>query len=179
MIYAIPQLYSSLGCFQRIQEYLQKDPRRDSRLLVAPSNRKQSSAALEPLASAHDTMELQPLKRARHELDIGTSITKPIVTIRDGSFGWHKTGPATVQGVDLQLSGPSLTIVVGPVGCGKSTLLKGILGETLNFTGSLKFSSLESAFCDQVPWINSGTLRENIIGHLEFDDVWYKSIIYA
>ncbi|KAH8694908.1 ABC transporter [Talaromyces proteolyticus] len=181
MIYAIPQLYSALGCFQRIQEYIQKEPRHDSRQLIMPFDRKQSYAQLEPSASTYNQMELQSLKRPAHESDTeaSTTICKSMVAIRDGSFGWHKTGPATVQGIDLQLSGPSLTIVVGPVGCGKSTLLKSILGETFNLTGSLNILSLESAFCDQIPWIKSGTLRENIIGHLEFDDVWYKAIIYA
>ncbi|QKX58862.1 uncharacterized protein TRUGW13939_05990 [Talaromyces rugulosus] len=178
VIYAIPQLYSALGCFQRIQEYIQKEPRHDSRLLIIPSERKQSYAQLEPSASApaQDQMELQSLKRPVHESDTETSTTtcKPMVAIRDASFGWHKTGPAIIQGIDLQLSGSSLTIVVGPVGCGKSTLLKSILGETFNLAGSLGLLSLESAFCDQIPWIKSGTLRENIIGHLEFDDIWYN-----
>ena len=43
----------------------------------------------------------------------------------------------------------------------------------------MQLSTREFAFCDQVPWIRNGTIRENIIGHLEFDATWYNSIVYA
>jgi ATP-binding cassette, subfamily C (CFTR/MRP), member 1 len=168
MIYAIPQLYSSLGCFQRIQEYLQKEPRHDLRQVITPSGRIQGDNHNDNL------LELQPLPKPARE-----SGDKHVLSVRDGSFGWHENNQTAIQGVNLHLPGPSLTMVVGPVGCGKSTFLKGLLGETSSFKGSVQLSTREFAFCDQIPWIRNGTIRENIIGHLEFDQVWYNSVIYA
>lgn len=158
---------------------MQKEIRKDSRLLVNPYHKEHNSAQPEHLVSVHNSMELQPLETSAREVDLEIPAMYPSVIVRDGSFGWHKIGPGTVQGIELQFSGPSLNIVVGPVGCGKSTLIKGLLGETLSMTGSLSVRSLESAFCDQIPWIRRGTIRENIIGHLEFDELWYKSVVYA
>lgn len=179
MIYAIPQLYSSLGCFQRIQEYLQKEPRRDLRKVITPSDHFQSGKHSE-IPGANDNMvELQPLPKQALQPDGGGSVDKQILSVRDGSFGWDGNHQTTIQGVNLHLPGLSLTMVVGPVGCGKSTFLKGLLGETSSFEGSIQLSTREFAFCDQVPWIRNGTIRENIIGHLDFDEVWYNSVIYA
>ncbi|RAO74265.1 uncharacterized protein BHQ10_010277 [Talaromyces amestolkiae] len=174
MIYAIPQLYSSLGCFQRIQEYLQQEHRRDLRKVET------TSVKQHVVSDANDNMlELQPLPKAARESEMGGSVDKQILSIRDGSFGWNRNRQSTIQGINIHLYGPSLTMVVGPVGCGKSTFLKGLLGETSSFEGSVQLSTREFSFCDQVPWIKNGTIRENIIGHLEFDEVWYNSIIYA
>jgi ABC-type bacteriocin/lantibiotic exporter with double-glycine peptidase domain len=124
-------------------------------------------------------MELQRLQQMADESDVGGGVDKQILNIRDGSFGWHENRQTTIQGVNLHLPGPSLTMVVGPVGSGKSTFLKGLLGETSSFKGSMQLSTREFAFCDQIPWIRHGTIRENIIGHLEFDEVLYNSVIYA
>ncbi|OKL56998.1 hypothetical protein UA08_07710 [Talaromyces atroroseus] len=179
MIYAIPQLYSSLGCFQRIQEYLQKEPRHDLRQVITPSDRIQGDKHLESSYVDVDLLELQPLPGPARESDVGVCVDKHILSIRDGSFGWHEDRQTAIQGVNLRLPEPSLTMVVGPVGCGKSTFLKGLLGETTSFKGSVQLSTREFAFCDQIPWIRNGTIRENIIGHLEFDEVWYNSVIYA
>lgn len=179
MIYAIPQFYSSLGCFQRIQEYLQKEPRRDLRKVIAPSDQIQSKNHLRDPCTNSELLELQPPRKPARESHVGFGINKQILSIRDGSFGWHENRPAAVQGVNLHLPGPSLTMVVGPVGSGKSTFLKGLLGETPSFKGSMQLSTREFAFCDQVPWIGNGTIRENIVGPLEFDEVWYNSVIHA
>lgn len=174
MIYAIPQLYSSLGCFQRIQEYLQQEHRRDLRKVET------TSVKQHVISDTNDNMlELQPLPKAARESEMGGSVDKQILSIRDGSFGWTRNRQSTIQGINIHLYGPSLTMVVGPVGCGKSTFLKGLLGETSSFEGSVQLSTREFSFCDQVPWIKNGTIRENIIDHLEFDEVWYNSIIYA
>ncbi|GAM37304.1 hypothetical protein TCE0_023r07121 [Talaromyces pinophilus] len=179
MIYAIPQLFSSQGCFQRIQEYLQKEPRHDLRQVITPSDRIQGDKYHGVSCTSGNLLELESLSNPARELDVGSRVDKQILSIRDGSFGWHENCQTTIQGVNLHLPGLSLTMVVGPVGCGKSTFLKGLLGETFTSKGSVQLSTREFAFCDQIPWIRNGTIRENIIGHLEFDEAWYNSVIFA
>jgi ATP-binding cassette, subfamily C (CFTR/MRP), member 1 len=179
MIYAIPQLFSSQGCFQRIQEYLQKEPRHDLRQVITPSDRIQGDKYHRVSCTSGNLLELESLSNPARELDVGSRVDKQILSIRDGSFGWHENCQTTIQGVNLHLPGLSLTMVVGPVGCGKSTFLKGLLGETFTSKGSVQLSTREFAFCDQIPWIRNGTIRENIIGHMEFDEAWYNSVIFA
>lgn len=179
MIYAIPQLYSSLGCLQRIQEYLQKETRCDLRQVTTTSDRIQANEQLKISSTKDGSLELVSLPKPARESNLGFGADNQILSIRDGSFGWDENRQTVIEGVNLHIPGPSLTIVVGPVGCGKSTFLKGLLGETPSFSGSVQLPTREFAFCDQTPWIRNGTIRENIICHLEFDEVWYNSVIHA
>lgn len=102
-----------------------------------------------------------------------------LVEIEDSGFSWA-TGNVKGQGIDWQARAEfqlslkhlsmrvrrgELLIVTGPVRSGKSTLLDAILGEVSCVYGSgvhLR-SDLRMAYCSQQPWIQAGSIRENII----------------
>jgi ABC-type lipoprotein export system ATPase subunit len=70
-------------------------------------------------------------------------------------------------------------MVVGPVGSGKSTLLRAILGEVPLLQGSIKRLSSPVAYCDQVPWLQNISIRQNIVGQDQFDKAWYQAVVSA
>lgn len=89
-----------------------------------------------------------------------------------------------LKDISINVPRSSITAITGPVGCGKSTLLKTLLGETLLLNGRIKVSSDEEgvAYCDQNPWLVSGTIRDNIVGdsnNPELDAEWYETTLWA
>lgn len=68
-------------------------------------------------------------------------------------------------------------MIVEPISCRKSTLIESILGDTLT-VGELSATNLSSvSYCAQIPWIQSRTILENIIGDRPMDKDWYQAVI--
>lgn len=65
----------------------------------------------------------------------------------------------------------------GPISCGKSTLLKCIIGETKLDSGVVTVGTKSIAYCDQETWLQNRTVRENVIGILEYVEAWYREVI--
>jgi ATP-binding cassette subfamily C (CFTR/MRP) protein 1 len=78
--------------------------------------------------------------------------------------------------VNLQIVKGSLTVIVGGVGSGKSSLLMGLLGEIRRTSGSVKIRGSVS-YCQQQTWMQSASLRDNILFGAEYDPVKYKRTI--
>lgn len=87
-------------------------------------------------------------------------------------------GHALLEELDLTIK-PGITVITGHVACGKSTLLDACLSECHIRHGSITRSFSRAAYCPQTPWIQSHTVRENIIGASKFDVEWYNFSIWA
>ncbi|KAI3894612.1 hypothetical protein MKW92_035428 [Papaver armeniacum] len=104
------------------------------------------------------------------------------VIIRDASCTWLNSNgedrSSVLNAITLDLPKGSLVVVIGEVGSGKSSLLNSILGETLLIHGSIhSFGSI--AYASQVPWILSGTVRDNILFGREYDAKRYAEVLQA
>jgi len=106
--------------------------------------------------------------------------TGAALSISNGTFGW-KAGQSVLTNISISLPISHFAFVIGPVASGKSSLCKTILGDIPIAAGEVRlhpsFSSV--AFCDQVPFLISGTLRHNIIGHLAFDQARFNEVIWT
>ncbi|XP_077976273.1 ATP-binding cassette sub-family C member 4-like [Styela clava] len=80
--------------------------------------------------------------------------------------------------VNVRVHAGKLVAVIGPVGSGKSSLLSAILGELPAAEGKTTVHG-NVVYSNQVPWIFSGTVRENILFGAEFDEVRYHEVIHA
>ncbi|KAI4723833.1 multidrug resistance-like protein [Aureobasidium sp. EXF-10728] len=155
LIGGLIELRSAIGCFARIETFLQAPARRDTRTIVVPQ-------------SSHS-----------HSLTGSNSANTSTVVMRNASFGWKDGDPLTVKSISLSVPNSSLVMVTGPVACGKSTLLKGILGETPLSEGTVELSSSNIAWCEQSPWLMNASIQRNIINFSQFDPELYASVIHA
>ncbi|KAI4848241.1 putative ABC transporter [Aureobasidium sp. EXF-8845] len=70
-----------------------------------------------------------------------------------------------------------ITAIIGSTGSGKSTLLREILRGQAYPNDPESCDQLRVAYCKQDPWIMSRTIRENIVGNLEFDKDWFDTTL--
>eukprot|EP00257_Ricinus_communis_P013433 XP_015570862.1 ABC transporter C family member 13 isoform X2 [Ricinus communis] len=94
------------------------------------------------------------------------------------SSGDEQQQNLVLNNVTVTLPKGSFIAIVGEVGSGKSSLLGAILGEMRFIRGSVH-SSGSRAYVPQVPWILSGTVRENILFGKNYDSERYLDTIKA
>ncbi|KAI9640923.1 hypothetical protein NHQ30_010764 [Ciborinia camelliae] len=178
MIQTFPQMMSAVGSFTRIQEFLTSECRKDDRICLQDSPTHHNFVSANVSVGAHssraDITEMKPLATTKSSNSKGTAIS-----VVDATFGWTKSGQATLEEINIVIQASSLTMIVGPVGCGKSTLVKSFLGETRVSKGFVYVSSREMSFCDQSSWLYNATARQNIIGVYDFEPLWYETVINA
>ncbi|GMH15889.1 hypothetical protein Nepgr_017730 [Nepenthes gracilis] len=104
------------------------------------------------------------------------------VVVHQACFSWSANcnGEQNFRLDDVSLSLPkgSFVVVVGEVGSGKSSLLNSILGEMQVIQGWVRRNGTV-AYVPQVPWILSGTIRENILFGMEYSSRRYTDVIHA
>ena len=83
-----------------------------------------------------------------------------------------------VKSFSFETKDETFVVITGPVGSGKSTLLSVIAGEIPVTEGNLQCCGT-IAYVPQMPWIFSGTLRENILFGRPFDCDKYIQTIRA
>ncbi|KAM7257289.1 hypothetical protein ACFE04_013030 [Oxalis oulophora] len=105
-----------------------------------------------------------------------------VITMHDACCTWSSSDKEKVDSVmkcvTLAIPKGSLVAVIGEVGSGKSSLLNSILGEMRLTHGSINLSG-SVAYVQQVPWILSGTVRDNILFGKIFDPKRYLDTIKA
>ncbi|KAJ3271363.1 hypothetical protein HDV01_006868 [Terramyces sp. JEL0728] len=78
----------------------------------------------------------------------------------------------------LNIAKGSLIGVVGPIGSGKSTLFSGLIGEAVRVNGTDNING-KIAYCQQIPWILSGSIEKNILFHQPLDNVKLNKCVAA
>lgn len=157
-IQAIPAVIQGVGCFDRIQKYCSKQHAQDN------SENPDAGENLQDESPGSFKMDkLRP--------------DGSVIEFKGQDFGWDKNASPVLHNVRLKIPDGLITMIVGPIGCGKSTLIESILGDTLT-AGDRSGTNLSSvAYCAQIPWIQSRTIRENIIRDRPMDKVWYQTVI--
>jgi ABC-type multidrug transport system fused ATPase/permease subunit len=84
---------------------------------------------------------------------------------------------------DVTFKQGAMNLVVGPTGCGKTSLLMALLGEMHYVpSGPGAWINLPTqhgvAFCAQEAWIQSLSIKDNILFGAPFDEARYKKVIY-
>ncbi|XP_058750305.1 ABC transporter C family member 8-like [Vicia villosa] len=101
------------------------------------------------------------------------------VEIQDGNFIWdHESVSPTLMDVNLGIKWGQKIAVCGPVGAGKSSLLYAILGEIPRISGTVNVGGT-LAYVSQSAWIQSGTVRDNILFGKPMDKTRYEKAIKA
>ncbi|KAL2332527.1 hypothetical protein Fmac_020108 [Flemingia macrophylla] len=104
------------------------------------------------------------------------------VFIQDACCTWSSSEDQALNlvlnHVTLSVSQGSFVAVIGEVGSGKSSLLYSVLGEMRCAHGSI-YSKESIAYVPQVPWILSGTVRDNILFGKSYDRERYTDTLQA
>ena len=101
----------------------------------------------------------------------------PQVSIENVTCDWKQVSehPA-LQNVSLIATDGQLVGISGPVGSGETSLLMCILEELPISSGKISCIG-KIAFVSQMPWVYSGTVRENILFGNQFDVQRYNNVI--
>ena len=105
--------------------------------------------------------------------------SKSWISLKNVSCSWNETDDLkTLQNISIEIGSKQLVAITGPVGCGKTSLLQAILGELPCHGGEITYAG-SIAYVPQLPWVFSGTVRENITFGKSLDAVRYQKIIQA
>jgi ATP-binding cassette subfamily C (CFTR/MRP) protein 4 len=88
------------------------------------------------------------------------------------------TNVVALQDVTVDFQPRQLTAIVGTVGGGKSALLQALVGE-LPVTSGRIVRNRSLAYAAQDSWIMDGTVRDNILMGLEYNQTWYYEVVTA
>jgi ABC-type multidrug transport system fused ATPase/permease subunit len=100
------------------------------------------------------------------------------IVFKHASFSYGAHGKIVLEDINLNIPKGSLLMVAGTVASGKSNLLKSILGD-LTVRGGECTESHSRAYVPQTPWTALGTVRDNIIFGLPYDEKFYRQVIHA
>ncbi|OKL55876.1 hypothetical protein UA08_08841 [Talaromyces atroroseus] len=121
-----------------------------------------------------DFME-EPNKETR----IGEALSdRSPISLESCSFAWPGKRSAVLSDASLTIP-QGLTVVCGVVGAGKSALLQALLGELDELKGVSHFPNEMIGYCAQTPWLQSMSIRDNILFSSPYDEQRYKRVLEA
>nr|GEV25683.1 ABC transporter C family member 3-like [Tanacetum cinerariifolium] len=100
------------------------------------------------------------------------------IEIINGNFTWDLNVYPTLKDINIRVNQGMRVAVCGTVGSGKSSLLSCILGEMSKVSGTVKVEG-SKAYVAQSPWIQSGTIEDNILFGTEMDRERYEKVLEA
>ncbi|XP_022781787.1 multidrug resistance-associated protein 4-like isoform X2 [Stylophora pistillata] len=168
--YGSLQTYEAYASLQRIEEFLLLDELQgisegNFKEEISRSDRLSAEQGKSAKSSIGD--EEEPWKKSKSLFVSGLSCSQ---SDQEEEF--------TLENVEFIAAPESLTVFTGPVGSGKSTLLLAIAGEISDISGDITFQG-SLAHVSQTPWVFSGTIRQNILFGLPYDETKYSKIIEA
>ncbi|CAA7408092.1 unnamed protein product [Spirodela intermedia] len=112
----------------------------------------------------------------------GADLRHMDVIFQDAECVWSSSNQeaqnVVLNCVNLRIPRGFLVAVIGEVGSGKSAMLNSILGEMRLLRGSIS-SHGTITYVPQVPWIMSGSVRNNILFGEEYDSRRYADVLHA
>lgn len=102
--------------------------------------------------------------------------TEACIKFSNSTYSWVKQSKSektstgfTLKNINLTFKSNELIAIVGSVGSGKSTLISSILGETILVDGDPCSVDGSIAYCNQTPWIQNLSLRQNVLFGIDYD----------
>ncbi|EEY57284.1 ATP-binding Cassette (ABC) Superfamily [Phytophthora infestans T30-4] len=109
------------------------------------------------------------------------SFLKTVVAMEHACFGEStEEGKALLANVSFRLRRGQLAMIQGKAGAGKSTILNALLGDIKCLDGNVSIAGdCRVAYCAQEPWLQTLSIRDNILFGSAFDYKKYWCVVEA
>jgi ATP-binding cassette subfamily C (CFTR/MRP) protein 4 len=91
----------------------------------------------------------------------------------------HSRSAIAIEQISIKFESGKMYCIIGSVGCGKSALLQAITGELLPSQGQIARKPVSLAYAPQDPFIMDGSVKENILFGLDYDEDNYRGTVEA
>lgn len=147
LLQVIPQLISTLACFDRIATFLDTTLHVDTRVFSPSTGTKEEAM-----------QNLNTVAESRWALSIASG-DGPCIIMQNLTFGFTPN-QTVLDDITLSIPLSMITMIVGPVGSGKSTLCRALLGDICAAKGFVEYSRAlpTIAYCDQTPWLPNDSI---------------------
>ncbi|KAJ8388599.1 hypothetical protein AAFF_G00131640 [Aldrovandia affinis] len=165
---SIQMWYDTIGLINKIEEYLTKEEYKvlDYNMTTTEVELMNVSASWdEGIGELFEKIKQESKNNGHPNGDAGLFFTNLYVT-------------PVLKNISLHLEKGKMLAVAGSIGSGKSSLLMMIMGELVPSEGKVKHSGRIS-FSPQTSWIIPGSIRDNILFGLTYDEYRYSSVIKA
>ncbi|CAI0441271.1 unnamed protein product [Linum tenue] len=114
----------------------------------------------------------------RQKGNSNSSSTNPVfIQCTEISWSMEATkSKATLRNINMAVKSGEKVAICGEVGSGKSTLLAAVLGEVPTINGIINLHG-KIAYVSQTAWIQTATIRENILFGSSMDPVRYQEVV--
>lgn len=169
---------STLACTRRIQEYLLLQEMHDQRGLDLVAIEEEVNAANPDAVPEDDNLFAD---YNDHHLAAHTPPLREgeVFHLHAASIGIHGLDRPILRDVTATFQRGEVAMILGPTGSGKSTLLQAFTGETEIKAGRRQQSLGSVAFCGQTVWLQSKSIRDNIIAQSRLSPSWYSDVLDA
>ena len=113
----------------------------------------------------------------KEEIDLVPEGTANL-SMHDACFAWPGVNKNVLQNLTLSFP-PGLTVIYGEVAAGKTALLQALLGELDKTAGDLVRPSQVIGYCAQTPWLQSMSIRDNILFSYPYEETRYRHVLEA
>ncbi|CAL1373524.1 unnamed protein product [Linum trigynum] len=136
----------------------------------------EAKVSLDRIGKFLEAPELQ--HRSIRQKDNNNRSINPIF-IQSTEISWSMettSSKATLRNINLVVGLGKKVAICGEVGSGKSTLLAAVLGEVPTINGTINVYG-RIAYVSQTAWIQTATIRENILFGSSMDPVRYQEVV--
>nr|GMC61018.1 ABC transporter C family member 10-like [Ipomoea batatas] len=112
--------------------------------------------------------------RQKHNVQ---NVASSAICLRSANLSWEENPlKPTLRNINLEVRHGDKVAICGEVGSGKSTLLAAILGEVPSIQGIVEVYG-KIAYVSQSAWIQTGTIRDNILFGSSMDSQRYRETL--
>ncbi|XP_065177457.1 ATP-binding cassette sub-family C member 4-like [Sycon ciliatum] len=174
LVFAINLTAESSVAIKRVQNFL----------VLSETNTVHSSSANERQREDSSVFLAGPDREPSSELHFEDNISpaEHVVSVQDLHASWGQVddsdsnSPFQLSNINLTVDKGELVAVVGTIGAGKTSLLMSVLGE-LHITSGHCTVHGDIGYAAQIPWVFSGTIRENILFGRELEVDRYEAVL--
>ncbi|XP_040858085.1 cystic fibrosis transmembrane conductance regulator [Ochotona curzoniae] len=168
--WAVQTWYDSLGAINKIQDFLQKQEYK-----TLEYNLTTTEVVMDNVTAYWEEGFGELFEKAKQN-NSDRKISNGDNNLFFNNFSL--LGAPVLKDISFKIERGQLLAVAGSTGAGKTSLLMMIMGELEPSEGKIRHSGRIS-FCSQFSWIMPGTIKENIIFGVSYDEYRYKSVIKA